>query len=78
MSKLSRHHWFWAGAGALLVVLGLAAYLWFGGSGPAPTSVAFSDFIRDVQANRVAQVTVGAETLEFTRHDGTRFETVAP
>jgi cell division protease FtsH len=45
---------------------------------PLPTSVAFSDFLADVQKNRVAAVTVGSDTLQFQRRDGRRFETVAP
>ena len=78
--KLPRTRLFWSGAGALVVVLAIAAFfLVRTTTSPAPrAAVAFSEFLRDVQANRVAQVTVGADALQFERRDGSRFETVAP
>jgi cell division protease FtsH len=41
-------------------------------------SVPFSDFLRDVQADRVRSVVVIADAVEFERRDGKTFETRAP
>ena len=43
-----------------------------------PTAVAFSDFLNDVQANRISSVTVDGDLIVFARRDGTRAEAVAP
>jgi len=40
--------------------------------------VAFSDFLNDLQADRVASITVSGDTVRFERRDRTRLETVAP
>ena len=40
--------------------------------------VAFSDFLNDVQADRVASITVSGDTVRFERRDRTRLETMAP
>ena len=42
------------------------------------TSVPFSDFLRDVQANQVKAVVSEGDAVEFERHDGARLQTVAP
>jgi cell division protease FtsH len=62
----------------LLVVLALTALFMLRGSAPSPTTVAFSEFLQDVQAGRVSRVIVGTEGLTFERQDGTTFQTVAP
>jgi cell division protease FtsH len=77
--KLPRTRLFWSMAGVLTVVLALTAFfVWRTTGEVAPAAVAFSEFLRDVQADRVAHVTVTDESLQFERHDGARFETVAP
>jgi cell division protease FtsH len=43
-----------------------------------PTSVAFTDFLKDMQAGRIATVTVMPDGMLFERRDGTLFQTVAP
>ena len=42
------------------------------------TAVAFSDFLNDVQANRISSVTVDGDLILFARRDGTRAEAVTP
>jgi cell division protease FtsH len=67
------------GAGALLVVLGVAAF--FGFRGPAeaePTKVAFSEFLRHADGKQVARVEVEGDVLTYTSRDGKKFETLAP
>ena len=77
--KIPRNRLFWMGAGILIVTLAVAAFFGFRAStGPDPVDVAFSDFLRDVQAGRVGRVTVGSDMLEFERTDGTLYQTVAP
>ena len=77
--KIPRTRLFWTGAGVLVVALAVAAFFVLGPAAePGPADVAFSDFLLDVQAGRVGRVTVGSETLEFERTDGTRLQTVAP
>jgi cell division protease FtsH len=66
-------------AGALVLVLGLIASFVIRSTGSAePTSVAFSDFLRDVEAGQVAEITIAPEAVLFDRRDGTKFETVPP
>jgi hypothetical protein len=40
--------------------------------------VPFSDFLQDVQANRVKSVVAEGDAIQFERTDGTRVATVAP
>jgi cell division protease FtsH len=70
----------WTGASiAAAVVLCVAAFVSLRSRGAAePVSVPFSAFLADVQAGRVAAVTVTAERLLIERRDGTRLETLAP
>jgi cell division protease FtsH len=76
--KLPRTRVLWSAAGVLAVALSLTAFVAFRGDTPAPTSVPFSDFLRDVQANRVASVTADGDAVRFEHHDGTRFKATAP
>jgi cell division protease FtsH len=68
-----------AGTGGL-ILLAVVAGLFYQSSQrmPEPTAVAFSQFLADVQANRIKAVTVDVDALSYLRRDGTRFETVAP
>ena len=77
--KFPRTRLIWTGAGILIVVLSVAAFVTLRLNGTAqPTSVAFSEFLRDVQAGRVSRVTVATDEVSFERADGTRFVTTAP
>ncbi len=77
--KFPRTRLIWTGAGILIVVLSVAAFLTLRARGTTqPTTVAFSEFLRDVQAGRVSRVTVAADEVSFERLDGTLFATTAP
>jgi cell division protease FtsH len=77
--KFPRSRLFWTGAGILIILLLVAVFVGLRSRGAAaPASMAFSEFLADVQAGRVASVTVTAERLLVERRDGTRLETVAP
>jgi cell division protease FtsH len=65
----------WTAAGVLAVALSIAVLLAFRS---ARTSVPFSVFLRDVQADRIAAVTLEGEAVAFDRRDGARFQTVPP
>jgi cell division protease FtsH len=66
-------------AGVLVVTLSLTALAVLRPSSSTPAAaVAFSDFLTDVQANRVKTVTVEADLLRFTRTDGSTHEAIAP
>jgi len=60
-----------------MFIAGAATALRFGATADR-TSVPFSDFLRDVQANQVKAVVSEGDAVEFERHDGARFQTVAP
>ncbi|MGE3404827.1 MAG: ATP-dependent zinc metalloprotease FtsH [Vicinamibacterales bacterium] len=77
--KLPRTRLFWSGLGVVLVLVTIAVALWVRtAGGPQVAEVAFSDFLRDVQADRIARVTAVADTLQVERRDGTIVETIAP
>jgi len=77
--KFPRSRLIWTGAGILIVLLLVGVFVGVRSRGAAaPAVVAFSEFLGDVQAGRVAAVTVTAERLLIERRDGTHVETVAP
>jgi cell division protease FtsH len=77
--KFPRTRLIWTGAGILIVVLSVAAFLTLRARGAVhPTTVAFSEFLKDVQAGRVTHVTVATDEVSFERADGTLFATTAP
>jgi cell division protease FtsH len=77
--KFTRSRLFWTGIGIVIVAAAVVTFLTLRStSAPAPTTVAFSEFLKDVQAGKVNRVVVAAEGLEFERHDGTQSVTVAP
>jgi cell division protease FtsH len=77
--KLPRSRWFWSGIGGALVVLTVIGILLFRASAvPQPVDVAFSQFLHDVQADQVKQVTVDTDALTYLRRDGKLFATMAP
>jgi cell division protease FtsH len=65
-------------AGVLTAVLGIAAYSLRSQPVVPPTPVAFSDFLRDVKANRVKSVVADGDAVRFELRDGARLETTAP
>ncbi|MBI4263496.1 MAG: ATP-dependent zinc metalloprotease FtsH [Acidobacteria bacterium] len=77
--KIPRSRLFWSAAAILLVALAVGVFLALRAGAPTtPASVAFSEFLNDVQNSRVSRVTIAAETLAFERTDGTRAQTLAP
>jgi cell division protease FtsH len=68
----------WTVAGVLVVVLALAAFSLRSRSAVEVTTVAFSDFLRDINANRVKSVVADADAIHFELRDGTKLETTAP
>jgi cell division protease FtsH len=77
--KLPRSRWFWSGVAVAVVVLGVITAVVMRSSGaPEPSHVAFSQFLHDVQASEVKQITMDVDTLTYRRRDGRMFETVAP
>jgi cell division protease FtsH len=69
----------WIATGVLAVVLSIGAVFAFRSGGtPNPSHAAFSEFVRDVQGDRVRSVTAEGDAVVFERRDGTRFETVVP
>jgi cell division protease FtsH len=65
-------------AGVALALTAAAAGVYFVGRPAVPDTLAFSDFLRHVQANRVARVTIGSEALEVALTDGSTALTIAP
>jgi cell division protease FtsH len=76
--KFRRPRLFWTGSAIAIVALGIAAFLVFRSNGTVPASVAFSEFLIDVEAGRVRTVTLTPEAVLFERVDGTDFQTIAP
>ncbi len=77
--RFSGSRLFWTGASFIIIALLTVAFLVVRSSGPAgPRPVAFTEFLRDVQTDRVASVTLTADELLFERRDGTPFQTLAP
>jgi cell division protease FtsH len=68
----------WVLAGVLTAAVAIAAFALRSPAAAAPTPVAFSDFLRDVQANRVKSVVAVADAIRFQRRDGALLETTAP
>jgi cell division protease FtsH len=63
---------------ALIALMGVPALLYLMKSAPAPTSIAFSEFVQAVDQGRVAQVTFDQRDLQIALTDGTIVRTVAP
>ena len=73
-----RHRLLWTGTAIAAVALAVAAFLALRSTGSVPVSVAFSEFLIDVEASRVRAVTVTPDTVLFERVDGTTLQTIAP
>ena len=77
--KFSRTRLLWTGAVVVALMLSFAAYSAVrAGRAAEPANVAFSEFLRDIQADRVRRVTVAPDALQFEHKDGKHFATVAP
>jgi cell division protease FtsH len=72
---LSRTRILWTAVGAIAIGLSLFAATTIQ---RRPTTVPFSDFMREVQADRVAAVDVDGATFAFERRDHERLQTLAP
>jgi cell division protease FtsH len=70
---------YWIVGAIITIVLVIGAAVAFRSAGTSePLPIPFSDFVRDVQANRVASVQVDGDRVAFERRDGSRAETVSP
>jgi cell division protease FtsH len=66
-------------AGAITVVVSITAIVILRSHAAVDAAqIPFSDFLRDVQADRVKSVVVDGDTVTFQRRDGGRFETTSP
>jgi cell division protease FtsH len=63
---------------AIVVVTGLAAGLYLANRTPAVPVVAFSDFLKQVEAGRIAQVTFEERNVSVTTRDGAKLSTIPP
>jgi cell division protease FtsH len=68
----------WVLAGVLTAVAAIGFYSLRSRPVVETAPVAFSDFLRDVQANRVKSVVANADAIRFERRDGAHLETTAP
>jgi len=68
----------WLVAGVLTAVVAIGVYSYRSRPAAEPTPVAFTDFLRDVNANQVASIVADADAIRFRRRDGDLFETTAP
>jgi len=70
-----KQFWFWLVAGLLLL------FTWNslqGPAGPVPETLAYSDFLAEVEAGSVTEVTIRGQEVMGTFQDGDRFQTFAP
>ena len=76
---MSRPRLFWFAAAVVVstLTIGIAVYA-RSGAGSTPADVAFSDFLRDVEARQVIAVTIAPDALVFERGGGERLQTVPP
>ena len=63
---------------AITALMGVPAVLYLMKGSPTPASVAFSEFLQDVERGRVAEVTFDQRELRVALTDGTVVRTVAP
>jgi cell division protease FtsH len=77
--KFPRTRLIWSVGGVVLVLLVvLSGALFTARRQPAPASVAFSEFLKDLQAGRVHSVAAEGDDLIFKRKDNSEAATLAP
>src|SRR5688500_5685516 len=67
---------YWVLAVAILALTAAPAGIYLARRTPAVPSVAFSEFLRQIQANSVARVTFNERALEVVYKDGTHVQTI--
>jgi cell division protease FtsH len=65
---------FWIGLGIILIIL----YSLLQSSATVKKEVVFSDFIIDVEGDKVAEVTISGNQVRGKYVDGTAFKTITP
>ncbi len=73
-SRSYRSLLFWIGLGIILIIL----YSLLQSSATVKREVVFSDFIIDVEGNKVAEVTIAGNQVRGKYVDGTAFKTITP
>jgi cell division protease FtsH len=68
----------WVVAGVLAAIVAIVAFSLRSRPAPEATPVAFSDFLRDIRADRVKSVVARGDALRFQRRDGSLRETTSP
>jgi cell division protease FtsH len=68
----------WMVAGVLAAVVAVVAFSLRSRPAAEVTPVAFSDFLHDINANRVKSVVADADAIQFELRDGAKRETTAP
>ena len=77
LPRFHRHR-YWILAIALVALFATSGGVYWARRGPAVPSLAFSDFLQQVQANRVARVTFNEREVDVLLKDGSRARTIAP
>src|SRR4051812_11322109 len=68
-----------SGLSAIAIAAGIAVWSASTGSRPAARPIAFRDFMRDVDTNKIAEVTITGQTvIGLYRGDNQPFQTFAP
>jgi cell division protease FtsH len=68
----------WIAAGVITAIVAITLFSVRSSPVAEPAPVAFSDFLRDVRADRVRSVVSNADTIRFQLRDGTLLQTTAP
>jgi len=69
---------YWILALSILALTAAPAAIYMAVREPAAPSIAFSEFLQQVQANTIAKVTIDERTIEVTAKDGSQSQTIAP
>ncbi len=76
--RLPRTRRFWFAIGAVAIALSITAFTLLRDASPEAALVPFSEFLGDVQSDRVKTIVVAGDAVSFERTDGTSVRTVAP
>ncbi len=76
-SRFKRYR-YWILAGLILTLTAAPAALYILRGEPASPSMAFSEFLQQVEANAVARVTFNERAIDVVLKDGSRAQTIAP